>query len=208
MSHEEIWIVDDEKNIRSSLEAILKDEGYRVRGAATGEELLKQAAQATPDLVILDVWLPGMDGLQALEDVRHLHPELPVIMISGHSTVETAVKATKLGAYDFIEKPLSLEKTLLAVKNALDRHRLEQENLALRRTLGERYEIVGESPGDPGIARADSLGCAESRSRPDPWRERDRERADRPGHSSAKPPDRQALRGGELRGDSRRTDRK
>ena len=146
MSHEEIWIVDDEKNIRSSLEAILKDEGYRVRGAATGEELLKQAAQATPDLVILDVWLPGMDGLQALEDVRRLHPELPVIMISGHSTVETAVKATKLGAYDFIEKPLSLEKTVLAVKNALDRHRLEQENLALRRTLGERYEIVGEGP--------------------------------------------------------------
>jgi two-component system nitrogen regulation response regulator NtrX len=87
-----------------------------------------------------------MDGLQALEDVRRLHPELPVIMISGHSTVETAVKATKLGAYDFIEKPLSLEKTLLAVKNALDRHRLEQENLALRRTLGERYEIVGEGP--------------------------------------------------------------
>jgi len=164
MSHEEIWIVDDEKNIRSSLEAILKDEGYRVRGAATGEELLKQAAQATPDLVILDVWLPGIDGLQALEEVKRLHPELPVIMISGHSTVETAVKATKLGAYDFIEKPLSLEKTVLAVKNALDRHRLEQENLALRRTLGQRYEIVGESPAIQAL-RAQIQSAAPSHGR-------------------------------------------
>jgi len=145
MSREEILVVDDEKNIRSSLEGILKDEGYRVRGAASGEDLLKQIAQALPDLVVLDVWLPGMDGLQALEGVKRLHPELPVIMISGHSNVETAVKATKLGAYDFIEKPLSLEKTVLAVRNALDHHRLEQENLALRQTLAERYEIVGES---------------------------------------------------------------
>jgi len=146
MSQEEILVVDDEKNIRGSLEGILRDEGYRVRGVATGEELLRQIVQAPPDLVILDVWLPGMDGLAALEEVKRLHSELPVIMISGHGTVETAVKATKLGAYDFIEKPLSLEKTILAVRNALDRQRLEQENLALRQTLEERYEIVGESP--------------------------------------------------------------
>ncbi len=146
MSHEEILVVDDEKNIRGSLEGILMDEGYRVRAAATGEELLKHVGQAVPDLVILDVWLPGMDGLQALEELKRLHPELPVIMISGHSTVEAAVKATKLGAYDFIEKPLSLEKTVLAVRNALDRQRLELENRALRQTLEERYEIVGESP--------------------------------------------------------------
>ena len=146
MSREEILIVDDEKNIRSSLEGILKDEGYRVRGVPTGEDLLKQVAQGVPDLVILDVWLPGMDGLQALEEVKRIHPELPVIMISGHSTVETAVKATRLGAYDFIEKPLSLEKTILAVRNALEHQRLEQENLTLRQTLDERYELVGESP--------------------------------------------------------------
>jgi two-component system nitrogen regulation response regulator NtrX len=145
MSHEEILIVDDEKNIRSSLEGILKDEGYRVRGVPTGEDLLKQVAQEVPDLVILDVWLPGMDGLQALEEVKRLHPDLPVIMISGHSTIETAVKATRLGAYDFIEKPLSLEKTILTVRNALEHQRLAQENLALRRTLEARYEIVGES---------------------------------------------------------------
>jgi len=90
--------------------------------------------------------LPGMDGLQALTELRRAHEDLPVIMISGHSTIETAVKATKLGAYDFIEKPLSLEKTVLAVRNALDRQRLEQENRALRQTLAQRYEIVGESP--------------------------------------------------------------
>ena len=146
MSREEILIVDDEKNIRSSLEGILKDEGYRVRGVPTGEDLLKQVAQGVPDLVILDVGLPGMDGLQALEEVKRVHPELPVIMISGHSTVETAVKATRLGAYDFIEKPLSLEKTILAVRNALEHQRLEQENLTLRQTLDERYDLVGESP--------------------------------------------------------------
>jgi len=146
MSREEILIVDDEKNIRSSLEGILKDEGYRVRGVPTGEDLLKQVAQGVPDLVILDVWLPGMDGLQALEEVKRVHPELPVIMISGHSTVETAVKATRLGAYDFIEKPLSLEKTILAVRNALEHQRLEQENLTLRQTLDGRYDLVGESP--------------------------------------------------------------
>jgi len=151
MSHEEILVVDDEKNIRGSLEGILKDEGYRVRGVGTGEELIKQVGQAVPDLVVLDVWLPGMDGLQALEELKRLHPELPVIMISGHSTVEAAVKATKLGAYDFIEKPLSLEKTVLAVRNALDRQRLELENRALRQTLEERYEIVGESPVIQGL---------------------------------------------------------
>ena len=164
MSHEEILVVDDEKNIRSSLEGILKDEGYRVRGIATGEELLKQVAQAVPDLVILDVWLPGMDGLQTLEDVKRFHPELPVIMISGHSTVEAAVKATKLGAYDFIEKPLSLEKTVLSVRNALDRQRLELENRALRQTLEQRYEIVGESPAIQAL-RAQIQSAAPSHGR-------------------------------------------
>ncbi len=153
MSHEEILVVDDERNIRASLEGILKDEGYRVRAAATGEELLKQVAMTPPDLVILDVWLPGMDGLQALEELKGTHPDLPVIMISGHSTVEAAVRATKLGAYDFIEKPLTLEKTILAVKNALDRQLLAQENLTLRQTLEQRYEIIGESPAIKALLR-------------------------------------------------------
>jgi two-component system nitrogen regulation response regulator NtrX len=105
-----------------------------------------------------------MDGLQALTELKRLHPELPVIMISGHSTVETAVKATKLGAYDFIEKPLSLEKTVLAVRNALDRQRLEQENRALRQTLEQRYEIVGDSPAIQAL-RAQIESAAPSHGR-------------------------------------------
>jgi len=164
MSHEEILVVDDEKNIRSSLEGILKDEGYRVRGVPTGEELLKQVTQTAPDLVILDVWLPGMDGLQALTELKRLHPELPVIMISGHGTVETAVKAIKLGANDFIEKPLSLDKTVLTVRNALDRQRLELENRALRQTLEQRYEIVGGSPAIQAL-RAQIQSAAPSHGR-------------------------------------------
>jgi two-component system nitrogen regulation response regulator NtrX len=164
MSHDEILIVDDEKNIRSSLEAILKDEGYRVRGVASAEEFLKQVASATPDLVILDVWLPGMDGLQALEEVRRSHPALPVIMISGHSTVEAAVRATKLGAYDFLEKPPTLEKTLLTVKNALEHSRLAQENQALRTRLGARYEIVGKSPAIEAL-RGQIVSAAPSHGR-------------------------------------------
>jgi len=164
MGHEEILVVDDEKNIRTSLEGILKDEGYRARGVPTAEELLKQVSQAAPDLVILDVWLPGMDGILALTELKRLHPELPVIMISGHGTVETAVKATKLGAYDFIEKPLSLEKTVLAVRNALDRQRLEQENRALRQTLERRYEIVGGSPAIRAL-RAQIQSAAPSHGR-------------------------------------------
>jgi two-component system nitrogen regulation response regulator NtrX len=164
MSHEEILVVDDEKNIRTSLEGILKDEGYRARGVPTGEELLKQVAQAAPDLVILDIWLPGMDGIQALTELKRLHPALPVIMISGHGTVETAVRATKLGAYDFIEKPLSLEKTVLAVRNALDRQRLEQENQVLRQTLERRYTIVGASPAIQAL-RAQIQSAAPSHGR-------------------------------------------
>jgi two-component system nitrogen regulation response regulator NtrX len=164
MSHDEILIVDDEKNIRSSLEGILKDEGYRVRGVSSAEEFLKQVASATPDLVILDVWLPGMDGLQALEEVRRSHPALPVIMISGHSTVEAAVRATKLGAYDFLEKPPTLEKTLLTVKNALEHFRLAQENQALRTRLEARYEIVGTSPAIEAL-RGQIISAAPSRGR-------------------------------------------
>jgi two-component system nitrogen regulation response regulator NtrX len=164
MSHEEILVVDDERNIRSSLEGILRDEGYRVRGVASGEELLRQIQQAVPDLVILDVWLPGMDGIQALTELKRVYPELPVIMISGHGTVESAVKATRLGAYDFIEKPLSLEKTVLAVRNAMDRQRLELENRALRLTLEQRYEIVGESPAIQAL-RAQIQSAAPSHGR-------------------------------------------
>ncbi|HEU5393459.1 MAG TPA: response regulator, partial [Candidatus Methylomirabilis sp.] len=105
MAQEEILIVDDEKNIRTSLTGILQDEGYRVAEAESGEAALKAIRQGPPDLVILDIWMPGMDGLATLAELKRLHPEVAVLMISGHGTIETAVRATKLGAYDFIEKP-------------------------------------------------------------------------------------------------------
>ena len=165
MAQEEILVVDDERNIRTSLEGILGDEGYRVVGVESGEEALRLLrGGGTPDLVILDVWLPGMDGLQVLEEMKRTHPDLGVLVISGHGTIETAVRATKLGAYDFIEKPLSLEKTLLTVQHALDQQRLERENLALRASLERRHEIVGESAAIRALT-AQVLSAAPSNGR-------------------------------------------
>src|ERR687892_1923567 len=120
MAGERILLVDDEKSIRTTLAAILNDEGYRPTAVGTGPE--------------------------ALAELKRQWPELPVIMISGHGTIETAVKATRLGAYDFIEKPLSLDKTLLTVTRALDHARLERENAALRQRLQQRWDIIGTSP--------------------------------------------------------------
>ncbi len=146
MPREKILVVDDEPNILKVIEGILTDEGYAVRTAHTGEEALAEVQRSSPDLVILDIWLPGMDGLQALDMLKGMIPETPVIMISGHGSVETAVRALKMGAYDFIEKPPTIERTLLAVRHALEQRRLLQENRALRQHLERQYEIVGDSP--------------------------------------------------------------
>jgi two-component system, NtrC family, nitrogen regulation response regulator NtrX len=140
-----ILVVDDEERIRQSLNGVLKDEGYEVAEAKDGAQALKQVETDPPDLILLDIWMPGIDGLETLERIRTMTANTPVIMISGHANIESAVKATKLGAFDFIEKPLSLEKVLLSVNNALVRSRLEQENLALRKEVQKKYEIVGSS---------------------------------------------------------------
>ena len=140
-----ILIVDDESGIRESLGALLRDEGYRVESAGTGEECLGQLERQHFDLVVLDVWLPNTDGLETLERIRALENAPVVLMISGHGNIETAVRATKLGAFDFIEKPLSLEKTVLAVRHALDHSRLEEENRRLRAELEGKYQILGSS---------------------------------------------------------------
>ncbi len=140
-----ILIVDDEEMIRQSLEGILRDEGYDVFTAASGEEALKIVEEELPSLVLLDIWLPGMDGLEALKIIKSDYPAVCVIMMSGHGTIETAVKATKLGAFDFIEKPLSLEKVILAVDHALDMIRLEEENRLLKQKLSQEYELTGNS---------------------------------------------------------------
>src|SRR5512145_3183424 len=105
-----ILIIDDEQSIRDSLSGILQDEGFSPVTAADGEEGLSRLRDDRPDLILLDIWMPGMDGLETLARIRDFNPEQLVIMMSGHGTIETAVRATKLGAYDFIEKPLSLEK--------------------------------------------------------------------------------------------------
>src|SRR5512143_3441143 len=140
MSH--ILIVDDERPILSSVGGVLKDEGYEVSTAETGTEAIRMMKESAPDLVLLDVWMPGMDGLEALARMREMNPDAAVIVMSGHGSIDTAVKAVKLGAYDFIEKPLSLDKLSLSVKNALDKKRLEEENRDLKaRALG-RDEIV------------------------------------------------------------------
>jgi two-component system nitrogen regulation response regulator NtrX len=141
----QILVVDDEERIRQSLSGILKDEGYGVLEAKDGVQALRQIETESPDLALLDIWMPGMDGMEVLERMKGLIPNLPVIMISGHGNIELAVKAVKLGAYDFIEKPLSLEKVLLTVNNALLFSRLEQENRALRQEVQRKYEIVGGS---------------------------------------------------------------
>jgi two-component system nitrogen regulation response regulator NtrX len=140
-----ILVVDDEESICRSLEGILSDEGYEVLTAKSGEEALKMIEEEQPDLILLDIWLPGIDGIDVLKNVKQEHPQIQVIMMSGHGTIETAVKATKLGAFDFIEKPLSLEKVVLIVNHALDLIRLEEENKLLKMKAHSDYELVGQS---------------------------------------------------------------
>ena len=140
-----ILIIDDEARIQSSLKEILEDEGFEVFVASDGYEGLKIADEDLPDLVLLDIWMPGIDGIEVLSKLRENLPQIQVIMISGHGTVETAVKATRLGAYDFIEKPLSLEKVILTVNNALSYQKLEEENRLLQQMIDQGYQITGNS---------------------------------------------------------------
>lgn len=141
-----VLIVDDEESIRKALQGILEDEGYHVALAPDGVDALESVQKDLPDLVLLDIWMPRLDGMETLQRLKELQPDLPVVMISGHGTIETAVKSTKLGAFDFIEKPLSLEKVLVTVQNAIRMSRLKFENASLRRMIEENYEIIGDSP--------------------------------------------------------------
>jgi two-component system nitrogen regulation response regulator NtrX len=141
-----ICIVDDEPSILNMLSSILEDEGYQVSLAKNGTEALKLIRAELPDLVILDIWMPEIDGLEVLKRVRQQFPHLMVVMMSGHGSVETAVKATKLGAYDYLEKPLDLEKVTILVRNALHQRTLEEENLNLRIQVERHSELIGDSP--------------------------------------------------------------
>ena len=141
-----ILIVDDEKSICQSLDGILTDEGFQTAFAETGEQCLEILEEVNPDLVLLDIWMPGIDGLETLKKIKQLRPNQLVIMMSGHGTIETAVKATRLGAFDFIEKPLSLEKVLLSIQNAMKIDQLVAENRALKEKIGRDYQMIGQSP--------------------------------------------------------------
>jgi two-component system, NtrC family, nitrogen regulation response regulator NtrX len=142
-----VLVVDDERDIRDSLRGVLEEEGYNVLLAESGEACLEQLRKRACDVVLLDIWLPGIDGLDTLERIRQTQidggPE--VVMISGHGTIETAVRATKLGAFDFLEKPLSIDRTLIVIKNALDAHRLRRENAEFKKQIQSKSVIVGES---------------------------------------------------------------
>src|SRR3982751_125826 len=141
-----ILIVDDEPGIRDSLRGVLEDEGFAVATAASGEECLELTRQNEYSCILLDIWLgDGIDGLDTLNRLREVGNDSAVVMISGHGNIETAVRATKLGAFDFIEKPLSLERTVLTVKNAVRQRDLERTNEQLQRELAEEYVMVGES---------------------------------------------------------------
>src|SRR5689334_17188246 len=142
---ESILIVDDERGIRESLVAVLRDEGFAPDAVASGEECLKAIGQRAYGCVLLDVWLPGISGLETLQKMREVNCDAAVVIISGHGNVETAVRATKLGAFDFIEKPLSIEKTVLTVRNALRQRKLELANQTLAAELNEEYAMIGES---------------------------------------------------------------
>lgn len=140
-----VLIVDDERGIRETLRAVLEDEGFECEAVATGEECLRVVERRAFGCVLLDVWLPGIDGLETLERMRESGSDASVVMISGHGNIETAVRATKLGAFDFIEKPLSIEKTVLTVRNALRQRELERVNATLSAELRDEWMMVGES---------------------------------------------------------------
>lgn len=141
----EILVVDDEPDVRAALVGILEDDGYTVRQAESGQQALDSVAERTPALVLLDIWMEGMDGLEVLSRLKRRVNDLPVIMISGHGTIETAVQATQKGAYDFIEKPPSIERLLLTVSRAIRESQLRRENFLLRAKSGEVNELLGVS---------------------------------------------------------------
>ncbi|HSU85145.1 MAG TPA: sigma-54 dependent transcriptional regulator [Chthoniobacterales bacterium] len=140
-----ILVVDDEADIRKSLSGVLEDEGYKVSTVGSGEACLEALQTRSFEVVLLDIWLPGIDGLETLQRMKEREDAPEVIIISGHGTIETAVRATKLGAYDFLEKPLSLERTLIVLKHAIEARRLREENREFRKQLQSRSVIVGES---------------------------------------------------------------
>src|SRR5512144_739702 len=145
MSNETILIIDDEESVLKRLADVMRDEGYEVVTAGSGREGIVLLNEAQPALALLDIAMPDMDGIETLRRIRELRPDLPVIMVTGHGTIETAVKTTKMGAYDFMVKPPELAHLILVVNHGLEERRLREENETLKRSIERRCEIVGES---------------------------------------------------------------
>lgn len=147
----QILIVDDEQAIRDSLQGLLEDEGYLVSSAASGEEAVVRMRKQHAQCVLLDIWMPGIDGLETMNRLQQIDAEVPVILMSGHATIDTAVRATKQGAFDFLEKPLSTEKLLIQVRNALEKRKLSTENASLKDNI--RLQSSDELIGDSALIR-------------------------------------------------------
>src|SRR6188472_3157224 len=147
MPKSRVLVIDDEAAIRDSLKMTLEYEGYEFLGAATGQEGLALVEREAPDLVLLDVKMPGMDGLEVLDRLRNMNESLPVVVVSGHGTISTAVEATKKGAFDFIEKPFASERVLVSLRNALDSRQLRDEVRTLKKAVEVRHQMIGDSAG-------------------------------------------------------------
>ena len=158
-----ILIVDDEVSILKTLSGILSDEGFETITVSNGYEALKTLESESPDLVLLDIWMPGIDGIDTLKEIKKSFPTTPVIMITGHGTIETAVNATKIGAFDFIEKPLSIDKVIVGINNALNFRRLEEENRFLRKKTIEKNSILGNCPAIHELRQQISLDVQKAR---------------------------------------------
>jgi two-component system nitrogen regulation response regulator NtrX len=154
-----VLVVDDESDIRSTLRMILEYEGYELAEASSGEDALHRAASDRPDAVILDIKMPRMDGLEVLARLKQAEPGLPIVVISGHGTIATALEATRLGAFDFMEKPLERDRVLLVLRNALERRRLENENRDHKLTYEERFKLIGTSTAMNAVREAMSLAA-------------------------------------------------
>ena len=146
-----VMVVDDEAGVREAMRQLLEYEQIEVRTVGSGADALAAYPEFHPHLVFLDIKMAGMDGLATLAKLRQLDPAAQVVMISGHGTIQTAVEATQLGAYDFLEKPLDTDRVLLTLRNALQHLTLESENRRLRADLDDRYAIVGDSHAHAGV---------------------------------------------------------
>ena len=203
-----ILIVDDEPGIRTVLRDVLQDEGHTVLAAEDGLGGLSQLAAAPVDLVFLDVWLPNMGGIDVLKRVKEEFPDVEVVMISGHANINLAVQAVKMGAYDFLEKPLSLDRTLTVARNALQLEVLRRENRTLRNSLFVEDQMIGESPPMKKVRELDRASLGKRLPHFDSWREWDGQGVGRKRGAPEKQTLRGPVRGSQLRGHSGEPHRK